>query len=441
MSSCSVIRGQYFYSSLYDSDATQEYYSTHSPPNHSYTPTGDSGDGYLQDYNNDYDNGDNYSRYGWNYDEKEQRYYDDDDGHAQQNQATTRRHSYRTQEGDSYERSYDQDAYYEERDYAYDDKGSSYQSHQVYGYNNGYETAEQDKYGRTYEDNDRGLEGNVQYSDSYHRGGEEFRRYDDYDVSEEQYGDSYKQDHAYVEDGNHQRDIYEPGDSQTKGRNDDTTFNEYSFEDDQMPYDSFEKTEGSFDEYVKDSKGYVANSLTKDSGYHTYDRRVSEEIPYDRGTTPPPPVASVMAEEAYVERGPPRRGQLQERKSQSSSLSVQSQERRPSSSESAMIHDQSAYERKPSRTIEIYDQLHGRQSSTSGMYATLEARTQSPSGTTSSFEPRLTSFEDETSEPPGFSQNVDHQPSREASPKPESVYSSAGLRPDVEALQDVDATG
>lgn len=422
---------------MYDSDASQEYYNTHSPPNHSYTPTGDSGDGYLQDYVNDYDNDHDYSGYGWNYDDKERRYYDDGSNYDQHSQAANSRHGYRIQ-GDSYERSFYQDASFEDRDYSFDDKGSNYHSREGDGYDDPYKMAEQSKYEQVYDDQE--ADESVQYGDGYHQQRQESHQYDDYSVSEEQYSNLYQQD-SYVRDDKPQRDIYEAGDGRTKGRNADTTFNEYSFEDDQ-PYDSFERTEGSLDEYVKDAKGFVANSLIKDSGYHTYDQRVSEEIPFDQRTKLLLPAVGVIADEVLGDLSV-HGGQLQERRSQNGSLSIQSQQEiRPSE---GGLYEQSAYERKPSRTIEIYDQLQARQSSAAGLYGTLEDQAPAQSGLTS-FEQRSSSFESRSNDATGFSQKVEPQSSCDPSPKQEpSSFDSVGFGLDEEALreneQDADISG
>lgn len=421
---------------MYDSDASQEYYNTHSPPNHSYTPTGDSGDGYLQDYVNDYDNDHDYSEYGWNYDDKERRYYDDGSNYDQHSQAADSHHGYRIQ-GDSYERSFYQDASFEDRDYSFDDKGSNYHSLKGDGYDNQYKMAEQGKYEPVYDDQE--ADESVQYGNGYHQQRQESHQYDDYNVSEEHYCNLYQQD-SYVRDDKPQRDMYEAGDGRTKGRSADTTFNEYSFEDDQ-PYDSFERTEGSFDEYVKDAKGFVANSMTKGSGYHAYDQRASEEVPFDQGAKLLMPAVGVLADEVLGDLSV-HGGQLQERRSQNGSLSIQSQERRPSE---GGTYDQSAYERKPSRTIEIYDQLQARQSSATALYGTLEEQAPTLSGLTS-LEQRSTSFESRLNDAAGFSQKVEPQSSGDPSLKQDpSSFDSDGLGLDGEALreneQDADISG
>lgn len=303
--------------------------------------------------------------------------------------------------------------------------------------------AEQGKYEPVYDDQE--ADESARFGDGYHQQRQESHQYDDYSVSEGHYSSLYKQD-SYIRDDKPQRDIYEAGDGRTKGRSADATFNGYSFEDNQ-PYDSFERADGSFDAYVKDAKGFVANSLIKGlSGYRTYDdQRLSEEkIPSEQRAKLP--AVGVVADEvlgdlSVVHGG----GQLQERRSQNNgSLSIQSQERRPSG---GGTYDQSVYDRKPSRTIEIYDQLQARQSSASGLYGTPEDQALPPSGLTS-FEQRSTSLESRSSDVPGYSQKVEPRSSCDPSPKqePSSFDDSVGFGSNRETLreneqQDADISG
>lgn len=328
---------------------------------------------------------------------------------------------------DSYDRSFDQDASFDDRDYSIDDRRANYRGREDDSYEDRYEMAEEEKFGRNY---DQDVEEDSRYGDGY-RQEKEFRRYDSYDLPEEKYNTVSKreQEDLYLREEHHRRDLYEEEERQIKGREDAGTFNGYSFEEDQIPYDSFEKTEGSFDDYDKDIRSYPANSMTKDSGYQTCDRRGSGENHYDQKIqSSSPGIGMMVAKEGSNERSIPG---SQDRKG--SSLSVQSQERRPSG---GGVYDQS-YERKPSSaTIDIYDQLHSRKSSAAGLYEPLVDRTQS-SG--SPFEQKSMSIESRSNDSSAQLQKMqaDQQPIRDVSPIQDLAFCGTVRRPSAtEAMRD-----
>lgn len=346
-------------------------------------------------------------------------------GYGQHIQGPDNRPVYRIK-ADSYDHSFDQDASFDDRDYSIEERRASYRGREDDSYEDRFEMAEDDKFRRNYEPD---VEEDSRYGDGY-RPEKEFLRYDSYDLPEEKYSTVSKREpeDVYVREEDHRRDLYEEGDRQIKGRADGGTFNGYSFEEDQVPYDSFEKTEGSFDDYDKDTRGYPANSLTKDSGYQTCDRRGSDETHYDQKVqSSSPGIGMMVTKEGSIERPG-----SQQRKG--SSLSVQqSQERRPSG---GGLYDPS-YERKPSSaTIEIYDQLHSRKSSASGLYEPLVDRTQSSS---SPFEQKSMSLESRSNDSPAQLQKMlaDQQPARDVSPIQELAFGGAAHRPSAaDAIQD-----
>jgi len=323
---------------LYDSDATQEYYTAHSPPNHSYTPTGDGGRGYPLD---DYQHGHRGT------------YPHHADGYA--NDADYRNRSYQDSSGE-YRGNYGTDDvyqngdYYPEDDLEYPNHVGNYPNHQGNYPDNQEEYSPQgdnweydDQIGQYYDKRDAGYgvvpgstvddEGRRVYRDrdEYDRtsfqqnssfdtyGDEEHPKrggyysqippveclHDKYDQKEE-YDDQPMFDRGKIGDKNRYETVtrtYDSGRTYTtdlvegvyeedrcnvrfdqRGAGVDSLreYNSFSFEEDRAACDGLERVDtvgGSMGfEIGKDQGGagfpVVADSL-KDSGYQTYDRKGS----------------------------------------------------------------------------------------------------------------------------------------------------------------------